>query len=132
MNKHLKFLALYALWIAGIVWVLGGCSGSKSVVDAEAVKALKQQVESRNIRVKAEWAVPLTTTGMASVVNAGLLPPGNNASRINLINTPNSFEMRGDSVYVDLPYYGERRIVSGYPGGEGIKFNRISTKIDLI
>ena len=125
VKKHLRFLLLYTLWIACIIWALGigSCSGSKAVVSEEAKLELKQQADSRNIKVKAEWAIPLTTNALASVYASGLLPPGSNVSRINLINTPNAFEMRGDSIYVDLPYYGERRIVSGYPGGEGLRFN---------
>ena len=122
MKKHLKYLLLYALWILGIIYILGGCQAGKSVVHPEDEQALEQLVNAKRIRVKAEWARPLTTTGMASVVNAGLLPPGNNAARINLINTPNTFEIKGDSVFVDLPYFGERQIVSTYPGGQGINF----------
>ena len=106
----------------GIVYILGGCQAGKSAVSPEDQQALEQLVNARRIRVKAEWARPLTTTGLASVVNAGLLPPGNNAARINLINTPNTFEIRGDSVFVDLPYFGERQIVSTYPTGQGISF----------
>ena len=121
-KKHIRFIFLYALWIAGIIWLLGSCSGSKNVVSEEAKMELKRQVDSRSIKVKAEWALPMTTNAMASVFSAGLLPPGSNVARINLIGTPNSFEIRGDSVYVDLPYYGERRIVGSYPGGEGINF----------
>ncbi|MCE2612191.1 DUF4251 domain-containing protein [Flavobacteriaceae bacterium D16] len=120
-KKHYRFLLLYALWIAGILWLLGSCSGAKNVSE-ETVQELKQQADSRSIKVKAEWAIPLTTNALASVYTSGLLPPGSNVSRINLIGTPNSFEIRGDSIYADLPYYGERRIVSGYPGGEGISF----------
>ncbi|MBT8320101.1 MAG: DUF4251 domain-containing protein [Eudoraea sp.] len=121
-KKHFRFLLLYALWIAGIIWLLGSCSGSKTVVSEETIKELKQQADSRSIKVKAEWAIPLTTNALASVYTSGLLPPGSNVSRINLIATPNSFEIRGDSIYADLPYYGERRIVTGYPGDNGISF----------
>ncbi|MBT8177610.1 MAG: DUF4251 domain-containing protein [Eudoraea sp.] len=122
MRKHLKFIALYALWIGGIIYILGGCQATRTIASPEAVQALEQQVDSRNLRIKLDWAMPLTTRGMASVANAGLLPPGNNIARINLINTPNSFEMRGDSVFIDLPYFGERQVVSDYPGGKGINF----------
>lgn len=125
VKKHLRFLFLYSIWIAGIIWALGmgSCSGSKAVLSEEAKQELKQQADSRSIKLKAEWAIPLTTNALASVYTSGLLPPGSNVSRINLIGTANAFEMRGDSVYVDLPYYGERRIVSDYPGGEGIRFD---------
>jgi len=121
-KKHLRFLFIYVLWIAGIIWLLGSCSGAKNALSEEAVKELRQQADSRNITVKAEWAMPLTTNAMASVFASGLLPPGSNVSRINLLGTPNSFEIRGDSIYADLPYYGERRIASDYPGGKGISF----------
>ena len=122
MKKHLKFLLMYALWIGGIIYILGGCKATSATTNPEALKALEQQVNSRNLRIKMDWAIPLTTRGLASIANAGLLPPGNNIARINLINTPNSFEMRGDSVYVDLPYFGERQIVTDYMGGKGISF----------
>ena len=121
-KKHIRFLFLYALWIAGIIWLLGSCSGTKNVVSEEAKLELKKQADSRSIRVKAEWAIPLTTNAMANVFTSGLLPPGSNVSRINLIGTPNSFEIRGDSIYADLPYYGERQITADYPGGKGISF----------
>ncbi|MCX2719634.1 DUF4251 domain-containing protein [Lentiprolixibacter aurantiacus] len=121
-KKHIRFVLFYALWIAGIIWALGSCSGTKKAVSDETIKELKQQADSRSIKVRAEWAIPLTTTAMASVYNSGLLPPGSNVSRINLMQTPNSFEIRGDTIYADLPYYGERRIVSGYPGVSGIDF----------
>ena len=110
------------LWIAGIVWLLGSCSGSKNVLSEEAKMELQKQADSRSMMVKAEWAIPLTTNAMAQVFTSGLLPPGSNVSRINLIGTANSFEIRGDSIYADLPYYGERQITADYPGGKGISF----------
>lgn len=125
MKKHWKYLVLYALWIGGIIYILGGCQASKATASPEELQALEQQVNSRNIRVKMDWAIPLTTRGVVSVANAGLLPPGNNIARINLINTPNSFEMRGDSVYIDLPYFGERQVVMDYPGAKGIDFTGV-------
>ena len=121
-KKHLRFFLLYALWIAGIVWLLGSCTGSKRVLSEEAKMELKKQADSRSIKVKAEWAIPLTTNATARVLSSGLMPPGSNVTRINLINTPNAFEIRGDSLYVDLPYYGERQIGNEYPGSKGISF----------
>ena len=70
--------------------------------------------------------MPLTTNSLNQISNAGLLPPGSVANRINLIGNANYLRIKGDSISAFLPYFGERQLAGGYNNNNvGIQFNGI-------
>lgn len=83
---------------------------------------LGNSIEERSIQVQADWAIPLMTQGMAQVANSGLLMPGSNAGRINLMGNSNYFRIKGDSLFISLPYFGERQMGGGY-GNSNVGIN---------
>lgn len=87
---------------------------------------LENRVESRDFSLVARWAFPLMTQGVTSVANSGLLPPGSSANRIDLMGNANYFRVRGDSLLISLPYFGERQIGGGYADRDvGIRFEGV-------
>ncbi|QBA64148.1 DUF4251 domain-containing protein [Muriicola soli] len=97
-----------------------------SVADKSAsessLKALNNLVTSRSVEIEADWAFPLMTQGITSVANSGLLLPGSNANRIDLMGNSNYLRIKGDSIDVSLPYFGERQIGGRYANSDvGIK-----------
>lgn len=131
MKKRLLHLFLYSLYIGGIIWALGSCNASRKPIDMATLNALEGQVASKNFRIEAVWALPLQSSGLVQVSNAGLLPPGSNVSRISLINTPNSFVLKGDSVFIKLPYYGERQIATNYNRADGIYLEALAEELQI-
>ena len=131
MKKRLLHLLLYSLYIGGIIWALGSCNASRKPIDMATLNALEGQVASKNFRIEAIWALPLQSSGLVQVSNAGLLPPGSNVSRISLINTPNSFVLKGDSVFIKLPYYGERQIATNYNRADGIYLEALAEELQI-
>ncbi|GGD39186.1 hypothetical protein GCM10011361_02880 [Muriicola marianensis] len=66
------------------------------------------------------------TQGITQVANSGLLMPGSNANRIDLMGNSNYFRVVGDSVFINLPYFGERQIGGGYGNPDvGINFEGV-------
>lgn len=105
--------------------IFSSCSSSKNVpLTPEQKIKLDQLVEDKNFEINSNWAYPLPSTALNSVANSGLLAPGNTANRINLIGNTNFLIIKGDSIKAQLPYYGERRIVTNYNSNNvGIALN---------
>lgn len=110
------------LLVTFICCCLIGCSATK-VPSQEALNELKSLVEGKSFEFTANWANPMATQSMNAIANSGLLPPGSNASRINLIGNANFLKVMGDSVAANLPYFGERQLGGGYGTATGIEFN---------
>jgi len=89
------------------------CASSKNNATAEEIAALDQMISNKQFEIQANWAQPMATQSFNSIANAGLLPPGSTASRIDISGTGGYFRMVGDSVMADLPFFGERRM-GGY------------------
>lgn len=101
----------------------------KSTATVAQIENLKRVVNERNIEITANSATPIAFANTRGLEN--LLPPGSNLANINLINTPNFIKIQKDSLQVDLPYFGELRIVSGYNSESGIHFDGIPTKTTI-
>lgn len=106
-----------------IIALISGCGSLPDKKTSEAsVAALDELVAGRSFEIVSNWAFPLMTRGITSVANSGLLLPGSNANRIDLIGNSNYLRVKGDSVYVSLPYFGERQIGGRYGDSDvGIK-----------
>jgi hypothetical protein len=67
-----------------------------------------------------------------SIANAGLLPPGSTASRIDIAGTGGYFRLVGNSVKANLPFFGERRMGGGYNQNQtGIEFDGIAQDLSI-
>ncbi len=104
-----------------------GCGSTSSVKeDSNKIQFLTKTVEEGHYEITSSWAFPLMTQGLNSLANSGLFMPGSNANRIDLMGNINHLTVKGDSVSVSLPYFGERRMGGGYGNDDnGISFNGI-------
>ncbi|THD69601.1 DUF4251 domain-containing protein [Robertkochia marina] len=108
-----------------LVLLMVSCGSSKSEPTPEELSSLKALLEERDFEFQALWALPQTTREMAALANAGLLRNGDTPNRINLVGNPNYLRMTGDSVDVNLPYYGVQRMnVSLDPRKNGFNFHK--------
>jgi hypothetical protein len=107
--------------------VLAGCgTSSKTAATPAESELMGELMAKKSFRITSEWASPIVTNSIASISNAGLLPPGSTANRISLIGNSNYLKVMGDSVSAYLPYYGERQMGGGYDrDGGAIQFKGI-------
>jgi hypothetical protein len=112
--------------IMAIAIIAISCRSTKNVVKPEVLTKINTLIENDTINIESEWAYPIN----AALINRiGLLPAGSGAGNINLVGTPNSFKKIADSLYIDLPYFGERQMGGGYNDSPGIKFEGKPDKI---
>lgn len=104
-----------------------GCaSGPRTQANPAEMAALDHAVSDGEFEILASWAQPMPSQGLNSISNAGLLPPGSTAGRIDIAGTGGFLKMVGDSAIADLPFFGERHMGGGYSSeGSGIKFSGI-------
>lgn len=126
--KPLQKFILYSLLLS-----LVACASSQNKATPEQVSALEEMVANKHFEIRALWAQPLVTQSMNSIANAGLLPPGSTANRIEITGAANYFKMVGDSVMADLPFFGERRMGGGYNQNKGgIVFEGIPRDLTIV
>lgn len=120
-----RFLVLF------MVIVFLGCGSGKERGTEAQRELVEELIENRTLEFEALWALPLTTQEMNAIANAGLLRPGDNPNRINLIGNDNYLRIKGDTVSAYLPYYGTQQLNVQYnPREQGIQFNEEA--LDLI
>lgn len=100
------------------------CGTKPSNTSSVKLEELKQMVEEKYYRIVSDKAYPQVTSSMNSLQNAGLVPRGSSVGQIDLISNPNYVTIKGDSIFAELPYYGERQLYSGYNGSD----NSVSVK----
>ncbi len=99
--------------------LLLGCKTSKDLEGSAAQKkALAEMMEDKSYVINSKLAFP--TDGIITLANTGLLPRDSNPSSINLLTTSNYIKKSGDSISLDLPYFGVRRMGNGYPDDNSI------------
>jgi len=113
----------YLIYILTIALCMGCGSAKKTNFAAEKIAAFKAFIENEPYEFEARAAFPLQTQAVSQVTNSGILQPGSNSGRIDLINNTGYIKVFEDSVAVDLPYFGERRVAGGYNSDTGISFN---------
>ncbi|NQZ43560.1 MAG: DUF4251 domain-containing protein [Flavobacteriaceae bacterium] len=127
MKKNV--LALVALVTLGTML---SCGSQKSMPSAEELAALKQQIDNKELDLRARWANPLGTRSINAIASAGLLPPGSSANRIEITGTASFLRIQNDSVFAKLPYYGERQFASTYnPQDVGINFEGVPKDLSI-
>jgi len=98
--------------------ILVSCGSSKNA-DATTNKELNEWIADKSFEIESNFAMPTNTTAVNAVLNSNLLGPGMSSGQINLIGNPNYLRIKGDSIYADLPFFGERRMGGGYGQSDG-------------
>lgn len=112
----MKVISKYIVLIG--VLIMFSCSSSKSKATPEQLDKFTKLVESKQFEIISDMAYPQVSSAMVSLQNSGLIAPGSNANQISLIGNVNYLRIVGDSIYAELPYFGERRMSSGYNGSD--------------
>ena len=99
------------------------CKSTASLAEKEA---LKEIVAAKSFTFTANSANPVAFAGVTGIGN--LLPPGSNVSNINLANNQNFLTIKNDSIKMDLPFFGEREIISNYGADNSLVFNGVPKK----
>nr|WP_299173362.1 DUF4251 domain-containing protein [uncultured Allomuricauda sp.] len=110
-----------------------GCGSQKQIVPSAAqVEALNAIVEDRAFVIDITVARPLATGAVSRIANSGLLPPGSNVSRIDLTGMSSYLRVTNDSVFAEIPYYGERQLPTTYNANNtGVQFKNIPEDFEI-
>ena len=84
-----------------------GCAVKKNSVSPQKLEALHTLVKSKSLHINSERAFPMMSNAMQQVLNSRLLGPSNSGRSIDIVSTTNYIKIAGDSIFVDLPYFGE-------------------------
>ena len=125
-NRHMVLLGYLFLLLT-----FTACKSAVEPLTAGEQTRLERIVSERNFTMIAQWAEPTPDAGLNAVASAGLMPPGSSPSRINLGENANYFKMKGDSVFMQLPYYGERQVVKTYGRAEGITYEGLAKDLTV-
>ena len=108
------------------------CASNKNSATPEEIAALDDMIENRNFEIQALWALPMPSQGMNSIANAGLLPFGSTANRIDITTTGGYLRIVGDTVKANLPYFGERQMGGMYNQNKaGIQFDGVPKELSF-
>lgn len=129
--KSLQSLFGSVLAILLLATIFAGCKSAATPMTTEEQQRLDQIVTERNFTMIAQWAEPTPDASINAMASAGLFPPGSSPSRINLGENTNYFKMKGDSVFIQLPYYGERQVVKTYGQAEGITYEGLADELEI-
>lgn len=117
-------------WMYLVVTVLfiNGCASKKNVYTGQEISKFKEIVKINKFEFEASSANPIGLGNVRGINN--LLPPGSNQSNINLVGTTNYLRVKNDSIFFDLPYYGERQMGGAYNSSDaGLKFEGVPKKV---
>lgn len=117
----MKFIYCFVI----IALSLFACGSSKSTATPAEIENLKKMVEQKSFEIESDYANPVATTALMSLQNAGLFPVGSTASSVSLLGNPNYLRVKGDSVYAELPYFGEVQMPSYDARGSGIQIKSL-------
>lgn len=130
----MSLLNRHTVLVMGTLFLLLAFTSCKSAVTPLTTgeqARLDRIVTERNFTMIAMWAEPTPDVGINAMASAGLFPPGSSPSRINLGENANYFKMKGDSVFIQLPYYGERQVVKTYGKAEGIAYEGLAKDLKV-
>lgn len=114
-----------------LLLAFAACKSAVAPLTGEEQARLDRIVAERHFTMIALWAEPTPDAGINAMASAGLFPPGSSPSRINLGENANYFKMKGDSVFIQLPYYGERQVVKTYGRAEGITYEGLAKDLKV-
>ena len=114
-----------------LLMAFSACKSAAKPLTAEEQARLDRIVTDRDFTMIAQWAEPTPDASINAMASAGIFPPGSSPSRINLGENANYFKMKGDSVFIQLPYYGERQVVKTYGQAEGITYEGLANDLKV-
>ena len=119
-------------FLIGILSVLCiGCASKNTVVSEVALNSLKNAVYNDDIEFVGRIASPLRIRNDINAYNH--LPPGSNQAQINLANISNYVRIFQDSISIDLPFYGEQRIINTYADADNsYEFNQKINEKEIV
>ncbi|WP_299436373.1 DUF4251 domain-containing protein [uncultured Aquimarina sp.] len=122
---------VFMLMIGGML--IGCNSAKKTIVPTAKSEALQVLISKKSFSIESDWAYPLRTASMNSIANSGLLPPGSSSGGITLIGNSNHIKIYGDSIAMNLPYFGEQQLPRRFTrNGGGIVFKGIPDHYEVI
>ena len=114
-------------WLVYIVIALSivGCGTAKepTIEEQEAYNTLKAFIAEKDFTILSDYARPQASSGLNSLQNSNILGNGNSVAGISLQGNPNYLNVTNDTISAHLPFYGERRIGSGFGSNGAIDFN---------
>ena len=114
-------------WLVYIVIALSivGCGTAKepTIEEQEAYNTLKAFIAEKDFTILSDYARPQASSGLNSLQNSNILGNGNSVAGISLQGNPNYLKVTNDTISAHLPFYGERRIGSGFRSNGAIDFN---------
>ena len=121
--------------IGGLVCILSTLTYCKTSEMSSSTLLSESKIEkvisNKDFEMQMQWANPLNTMALNSVLQSGLFLPGNNGSQINLIGNGNYFRMQGDTISAYLPFYGERRLGGGFGRNAQIEFKDVVQDLEV-
>ncbi len=117
MNNFVRYSVLCL-----VTCFLMSCAATK--FSEQEIKQLENLVTDASFKIESDWANPMLTTGLASLQNSGFFNVnGNSLTNINITGNSNYFRIEKDSVFANLPYFGERQLPGNYGARDiGISF----------
>ena len=108
-------ISIYILLIGSLL----ACGSQKEITESQRL-GLERAVTTPTFKIQMQWAYPLSNTASQYLNN---LQPGvrANGNRIYIADGSNYVQIKNDSVFVDLPYFGTRQISGGMPGNVGVQ-----------
>lgn len=116
MKRHTHIGKGICLLLTGM---LMACGSVKEITETERAN-IEKAVTTPAFKVRMQWAYPLNS-GSAQLLNS--LQPGvrANGNRIYIDDGSNYMEVKNDSVFIALPYFGTRQISGGLPGNVNVE-----------
>lgn len=106
------------IYLSFIVATFIGCKTTTNTSQKEAVsQKVSHLLENNRFIIECTQVYPTNTSSLQSIANAGLIAPGSSLGQINISGSENYFKIHGDSITVNLPFYGEQQIA-------GLEYNR--------
>ncbi|MFS4415161.1 DUF4251 domain-containing protein [Maribacter sp. 2307ULW6-5] len=110
-------------------WIMGCGTGKTPTVDRAT---FDRHMQGRDFRIQIRTVEPLATQAMNQVGMSGLLLPGNTINRIDVGGQGYFLAVKGDSVQMNAPYYGERQMGGSYnPTETGMRFHEVAQDMDI-
>lgn len=108
-----------------------GCATHKNAITPQQLENLHAFVSAKNMNIVSKRAAPMMTNAMQQVLSSRILGPENSGGSIDIMNTVNYVKVINDSVFVQLPFFGELQSgVTPNPDNPGIHFEGIPTKYE--
>ena len=105
-----------------LLLVFSSCTSIFTEEDRAKLITLQNQITEQSFEFKAYVVIPFNTQALNGVANDILLRTGNSAARIHVRGDNYTLKIGDKQAVFALPFYGERRMGSGYTNDTGFNF----------